>query len=62
MSCTQVVPLVRHGEVEDECAQYMNRLSDFLFAAGRYAAHVEGKEVVAYKANHGKIFLDKEKR
>jgi cob(I)alamin adenosyltransferase len=53
---------VRHGEVEDECAQYMNRLSDFLFAAGRYAAHVEGKEVVAYKANHGKIFLDKEKR
>ena len=50
---------MREGDVEEEAGRYLNRLSDFLFAAARYAALKEGKEVVAYKANHGKIPLEK---
>lgn len=60
-SASQAVPLVRTGDLEEEAGRYLNRLSDYLFAAARYAAQREGKEVVAYKANHGKILLTKKK-
>ena len=33
-----VVPLVRDGECESAAAMYLNRLSDYLFVAARYAA------------------------
>ncbi|KAL7748839.1 hypothetical protein RI367_005752 [Sorochytrium milnesiophthora] len=33
-----VVPLVRDGEADDSVGQYLNRLSDFFFAAARTAA------------------------
>eukprot|EP00611_Tribonema_gayanum_P007661 TRINITY_DN1707_c0_g1_i2.p1 TRINITY_DN1707_c0_g1~~TRINITY_DN1707_c0_g1_i2.p1 ORF type:complete len:272 (-),score=65.31 TRINITY_DN1707_c0_g1_i2:322-1047(-) len=36
------IPLVEAGEVDPEVGRYLNRLSDFLFAAARYASHVEG--------------------
>eukprot|EP00873_Tetraselmis_striata_P004858 jgi/Tetstr1/425122/TSEL_015584.t1 len=44
-----VVPLVRDGHVDDGVGRYLNRLSDYLFTAARYAALKEGKEEVTYK-------------
>lgn len=46
----RVVPLVRDGQVEDSVSKYLNRLSDMLFAAARYAASFEGKSDVVYRA------------
>ncbi|CAM9270798.1 unnamed protein product [Chrysoparadoxa australica] len=40
----RVMPLVEGGEVDAEVGRYLNRLSDFFFAAARYAAFVEGFE------------------
>eukprot|EP01134_Creolimax_fragrantissima_P007257 CFRG7257T1 len=53
----RIVPLMRSGDVETEAYVYINRLSDFLFAAARFVAMKEGKEIVAYKASRGKIKL-----
>jgi len=39
-----VVPLVRDEQADAECGKYLNRLSDFLFAAARTAAMKEGKQ------------------
>ncbi|KAK3082642.1 hypothetical protein FSP39_001204, partial [Pinctada imbricata] len=43
-----VTPLVTSGEVDPEPLQYLNRLSDFLFTAARYAAMKEGREEQIY--------------
>ncbi|KAK2707807.1 corrinoid adenosyltransferase MMAB-like isoform X2 [Artemia franciscana] len=43
-----VVPLVRNGEVESEPMKYLNRLSDFLFTAARYAAKLDNQEETIY--------------
>mmetsp|Transcript_23842 Transcript_23842/g.32784 ORF Transcript_23842/g.32784 Transcript_23842/m.32784 type:complete len:250 (+) Transcript_23842:137-886(+) len=45
----QVVPLVREGRVEKSVGMYLNRLSDYLFTAARYAAHKEGRVETTYK-------------
>ena len=37
------------GLVQDSAAVYLNRLSDYLFVAARYAAHKAGAEEVVYK-------------
>ena len=39
-----VYPLVFAEQVDAEVGRYLNRLSDFLFAAGRAAALIEGRE------------------
>jgi cob(I)alamin adenosyltransferase len=33
----RIVPLVREGQVEETVLVYVNRLSDYLFTAGRFA-------------------------
>lgn len=40
----RVVPLAAAGDVDAAVMRYLNRLSDFLFVAARYAALKEGKE------------------
>ncbi|KAI9190271.1 hypothetical protein H9P43_001704 [Blastocladiella emersonii ATCC 22665] len=45
----RVVPLVLEEEVSPTVGRYLNRLSDFLFTAGRYAAFHEGKPEQVYK-------------
>ncbi|TMW63064.1 hypothetical protein Poli38472_005682 [Pythium oligandrum] len=40
----RVVPLAAAGDVDQVIIRYLNRLSDFLFVAARYAALKEGKE------------------
>ena len=44
-----VVPLVAAEQVDLEVGRYLNRLSDFLFAAARTAAHREGKEELLWR-------------
>jgi cob(I)alamin adenosyltransferase len=38
-----VVPLIEIGQVDREVGRYLNRLSDFLFVAGRTASFREGR-------------------
>ncbi len=38
-----VVPLIQDEHVDKEVGRYLNRLSDFLFVASRYAAMKEGR-------------------
>lgn len=38
-----VVPLVSKGAVDSEVGRYLNRLSDFLFVAARFAAKHENR-------------------
>lgn len=45
----RVVPLVRNSQMDNEPARYLNRLSDFLFAAARYVAHKEGRTERIYR-------------
>eukprot|EP00955_Chlamydomonas_euryale_P093370 364782-Chlamydomonas_euryale.AAC.12 len=44
-----VVPLVRDGHCESHVAVYLNRLSDYLFTAARFAAQAHGAPEVTYK-------------
>ena len=45
----RVVPLVSDGIVEKSVGVYLNRLSDYLFVAARYAAKAQGEEEIVYK-------------
>lgn len=45
----RVVPLVQGEHCDVVVGQYLNRLSDYLFAAARFAAHFEKKEETVYK-------------
>ncbi|GBF91190.1 hypothetical protein Rsub_04859 [Raphidocelis subcapitata] len=44
-----VAPLARAGEVRPEVGAFLNRLSDYLFQAARWAAMKEGREETVYK-------------
>jgi len=46
--------LVREEEVNPEPLKYINRLSDFLFTAARYAAMKEGKQEKIYRSQDKK--------
>ena len=43
------MPLVATGDVDASVGVYLNRLSDFLFAAARWASLKEGKVEKIYK-------------
>mmetsp|Transcript_3456 Transcript_3456/g.12461 ORF Transcript_3456/g.12461 Transcript_3456/m.12461 type:complete len:195 (+) Transcript_3456:25-609(+) len=45
----RAVALARDGKLEDSVRVYLNRLSDYLFTAARFAAKFEGQEEVTYK-------------
>ena len=45
----RVVPMVRAGDCPPVIGKYLNRLSDFLYTAARYAAMREGREEMPYK-------------
>ena len=45
------------GAVEPEVGRYLNRLSDFFFAAARTAAHHDHEPEVAYKKDKGKTII-----
>ncbi len=46
-----VVPLVASGQTDPEVGRYLNRLSDFLFVAARFASKTEGRaEIIWTKA------------
>jgi cob(I)alamin adenosyltransferase len=44
-----VVPLVTCGQTDPEVGKYLNRLSDFLFVAGRFAAKTENKTEIIWQ-------------
>ncbi|XP_048581855.1 corrinoid adenosyltransferase MMAB-like isoform X2 [Nematostella vectensis] len=44
----RVVPLVTSGSVDPNVGKFLNRLSDFLFTAARFAAKTEGREEKIY--------------
>ena len=43
------MPLVREAECEAAVAVYLNRLSDYLFVAARFAARRIGEEDAVYQ-------------
>lgn len=45
----RVMPLVHSGNVEPEVGSFLNRLSDFLFTAGRFVSKMEGKTEKIYR-------------
>ena len=45
----RVVPMVRGGDVAPVIGRYLNRLSDFLYTAARYAAAVSGHAETSYR-------------
>ncbi|KAK5615765.1 hypothetical protein CRENBAI_022552 [Crenichthys baileyi] len=44
-----VAPIVRSGEADPDVAKFLNRLSDYLFTAARYAAMKETREEKIYR-------------
>lgn len=44
-----VVPLIEIGQVDREVGRYLNRLSDFLFVAGRTACIREGRNEIIWR-------------
>jgi cob(I)alamin adenosyltransferase len=47
-----VVPLANTGDVDASVLKYLNRLSDFLFVAARYAAHAEGRKETKWQKQY----------
>ncbi|CAM0142292.1 unnamed protein product [Umbelopsis sp. WA50703] len=45
----RVHPLIQADAADASTGKYLNRLSDYLFMAARYAAKCEGKEETVYK-------------
>ncbi|KAJ3193212.1 Golgi transport complex subunit 6 [Irineochytrium annulatum] len=45
----RVTPIVASGDADESTGKYLNRLSDFLFTAARYAAMKEGKTEAIYR-------------
>jgi len=48
------VPLIQAGQVDEEVGKYLNRLSDFLFAATRTASHKEGISEKIWRSSQSK--------
>ena len=46
----RIVPLVREGQVEESVVIYINRLSDYLFTAGRFAVRKQNPSVWARRS------------
>ena len=44
----RITPLVSDGQVDATVSKYLNRLSDFLFAASRHSAQRQGVDEVVY--------------
>lgn len=44
-----VVPLILSEQVDSEVGIYLNRLSDFLFVASRYAAAKENQQEIIWR-------------
>ena len=44
------LPLLQNEQIDEECFKYINRLSDFLFAAARFAALKSGHGDTIYRA------------
>eukprot|EP01112_Ceratiomyxa_fruticulosa_P004034 TRINITY_DN1437_c0_g3_i4.p1 TRINITY_DN1437_c0_g3~~TRINITY_DN1437_c0_g3_i4.p1 ORF type:complete len:137 (+),score=18.27 TRINITY_DN1437_c0_g3_i4:429-839(+) len=57
-----LVPLFLRGDIQEGITAYINRLSDFLFVAARFATMSEGKVESAYQKGKGKddyvLFVD----
>lgn len=51
----RVVGLVRSGHAPTDVGIFLNRLSDYLFVAGRYAAAAAGAEEAVYKKARGLV-------
>ncbi|XP_076472968.1 corrinoid adenosyltransferase MMAB-like isoform X2 [Babylonia areolata] len=45
----EITPLIREGEIDSATFMFMNRLSDYLFTAARFAAMKEGREEKIYR-------------
>lgn len=43
------VALIKSGQTDAEVGKYLNRLSDYLFVASRFAAKVEGRKETIWK-------------
>lgn len=44
-----LLPILERGDINDDVYKYVNRLSDFLFTAARFAANFEGKTESIYQ-------------
>lgn len=45
----RVVPIVQQGDCDASVGIYLNRLSDFLFVAARFASHSMGFKETCYR-------------